>query len=132
MSACFLESINAQAPTLIEISEETLMAGLSCGEVSVLAWDVLRPTLSHCVSITDDAVAPLMRCLGQGLGNDLSIEAGECSTAGLAALMAAKRDPHLWSELAFDENSVVLLIGTEGATDPEFYQSIMATTAGLA
>jgi hypothetical protein len=46
--------------------------------------------------------------------------------------MAAKRDPHLWSELAFDENSVVLLIGTEGATDPEFYQSIMATTAGLA
>ena len=128
MSACFLESIEAQTPTLIEISEETLMAGLSCGEVSGLAWDVLRPTLSHCLSITDDAVAPLMRFLGQGLENDLSIEAGECSTAGLAALMAAKRDQSLWSALDFDENSVVLLIGTEGATDPELYKSIMNAT----
>ena len=130
MSACFLESIEAQTPTLIEISEETLMAGLSCGEVSGLAWDVLRPTLSHCLSITDDAVAPLMRFLGQGLENDLSIEAGECSTAGLAALMAAKRDQSLWSALDFDENSVVLLIGTEGATDPELYKSIMNATRG--
>ena len=130
MSACFLESIEAQAPTLIEISEETLMAGLSCGEVSGLAWDVLQPTLSHCLSITDDAVAPLMRCLGQGLGNDLSIEAGECSTAGLAALMAAKRNPVLWSDLGFDENSIVLLIGTEGATDPELYKSIMGDASG--
>ena len=132
MSACFLESIEAQTPTLIEISEETLMAGLSCGEVSGLAWDILRPTLSHCLSITDDAVAPLMRFLGQGLENDLSIEAGECSTAGLAALMAAKRDQSLWSALDFDENSVVLLIGTEGATDPELYQSIMNDTRGAA
>jgi len=132
MSACFLESIEAQTPTLLEISEETLMAGLSCGEVSQLAWDILRPTLSHCLSITDDAVAPLMRFLGQGMGDDLSIEAGECSTAGLAALMAAKRDPDLWSDLEFDENSVVLLIGTEGATDPELYQSIMSDTESAA
>jgi len=67
-----------------------------------------------------------MRFLGYGLGDNLSIEAGECSTAGLAALMAAKRDPDLWLDLELDENSVVLLIGTEGATDPELYQSIMS------
>ena len=126
MSACFLKSIEAQTPIFLEISKETLMAGLSCGEVSQLAWDVLHPTLSHCLSITDDAVAPLMRFLGYGLGDNLSIEAGECSTAGLAALMAAKRDPDLWLDLELDENSVVLLIGTEGATDPELYQSIMS------
>ena len=127
MSACFLESIEAQKPTLLDISEETLMAGLSCGEVSDLAWDILCPTLSHCLSITDDAVAPLMRFLGQGMENDLSIEAGECSTAGLAALMAARRDKDLWSELDFDENSIVLLLGTEGATDPDLYESIMSS-----
>jgi len=126
MSACFLKSIEAQTPIFLQISKETLMAGLSCGEVSQLAWDVLHPTLSHCLSITDDAVAPLMRFLGYGLGDNLSIEAGECSTAGLAALMAAKRDPDLWLDLELDENSVVLLIGTEGATDPELYQSIMS------
>ena len=103
------------------------MAGLSCGEVSDLAWDILCPTLSHCLSITDDAVAPLMRFLGQGMENGLSIEAGECSTAGLAALMAARRDKDLWSELDFDENSIVLLLGTEGATDPDLYESIMSS-----
>ena len=66
-----------------------------------------------------------MRLLAGGLQGSPSIEAGECSTAGLAALLAARRDPALWSELGFDETSVVLLIGTEGATDPDLYQSIM-------
>ena len=125
MSPCFQDSIVAQTPTLFEISEETLMAGLSCGEVSQLAWEILQPTLSHCVSITDEAVAPLMRLLAGGLQGSPSIEAGECSTAGLAALLAARRDLAIWSELGLDENSVVLLIGTEGATDPDLYQSIM-------
>ena len=55
MSACFLESIAAQTPTLVDITEETLMAGLS-GEVSQLAWELLQPSLSHCLAI-DDAVA---------------------------------------------------------------------------
>lgn len=125
MSACFLESIKAQKPTLLDISEETIMAGLSCGEISDLAWEILHPNLSHCLSITDEAVAPLMRFLGKGMGSGLSIEAGECSTAGLAALLAAKQDLNIWSKLDLDENSIVLLIGTEGATDPGFYNSIM-------
>ena len=116
--------------TLFEISEETLMAGLSCGEVSQLAWEILQPTLTHCLSITDGAVASLMRLLARGLEGSPLIEAGECSTAGLAALLAAKRDPALWSDLGFDENSVILLIGTEGATDPELYQLIMAGAGG--
>ncbi|MDG2405854.1 MAG: diaminopropionate ammonia-lyase [Paracoccaceae bacterium] len=125
MSPCFQESITAQTPTFFDISEETLMAGLSCGEVSQLAWEILEPTISHCLSIPDDSVAPLMRALGRGLDGSPPIEAGECSTAGLAALLAAKKDPALWADLGFDRQSVVLLIGTEGATDPELYQSIM-------
>ena len=131
MSPCFQESIAAQTPTLFDISEETLMAGLSCGEVSQLAWEILLPTLSHCLSIPDNSVAPLMRALGQGLDGSPPIEAGECSTAGLAALLAAKKDPVLWADLGFDAQSVVLLIGTEGATDPELYQSIMDDTGEI-
>ena len=42
-----------------------------------------------------------------------SIEAGECATAGVAALLAAKNDPVLWQTLEFGPDSVVLLIGTE-------------------
>lgn len=125
MSACFLESIEAQTPSLVDISEETLMAGLSCGEISDLAWQILQPSLDHCLSITDDAIAPLMAGFADGLLGGGTIEAGECSTAGLTALVAAKKDPALWQKLGFGPTSVVLLIGTEGATDPGLYDRLV-------
>lgn len=129
MSACFQSSIEAMKPVLVDIKEETLMAGLSCGEVSNLAWEILTPTLSHCVSISDDGVAPLMRLLAGGL-DGLEIEAGECSTAGLAALLAAKKDKEISNELELSENSIILLIGTEGATDPKIYKELLAQSNG--
>jgi len=125
MSACFLDSIEAQMPSLVDISEETLMAGLSCGEISDLAWQILQPTLHHCLSITDDAIAPLMAGFADGRFGGGSIEAGECSTAGLASLLAAKNDPAIWQALGLGSGSIVLLIGTEGATDPVLYQQLL-------
>ena len=122
MSACMRDSLVAGTPTLVDITEETLMAGLSCGEVSTLAWDIMKPTVSHCVTIGDEAVAPLMRWFHR---RTPSIEAGECSTSGLAACLAAHADPAARQQLGFGPDSVVLLLGTEGATDPDFYQSII-------
>ena len=119
MSACMRDSLVAGQPTLVDITEETLMAGLSCGEVSTLAWDILKPTVSHCITIGDDAVAPLMRWFHH---RTPSIEAGECSTSGLAACLQAKADPAAWQALGFGPESVILLVGTEGATDPDFYR----------
>ena len=123
MSACFLESIDAGVPTLVDTSEETLMAGLSCGEISNLAWDILRTNLTHCMAISDDSVAPLMRWFAQ---RDQPIEAGECSTSGLAALLQAHADPEQWAEMEFDNQSVILLLGTEGATDRALYDQLIA------
>jgi len=124
MSACFLQSIAAQTPTLVDITEETLMAGLSCGEVSMLAWELLQPSLSHCLAIDDAAVAPLMAKFADGSVGGMPIEAGECATSGLAALLAAKQDPARWQELGLGPGSVILLIGTEGATDAEIYAKL--------
>ena len=126
MSSCFLDSIVAGTPQLVDITAETLMAGLSCGEVSDLACEILQPTLTHCLAIGDDAVAPLMAGFTNSSFAPIPIESGECATAGLAALLAAKKDPALWQELGFDSQSVVLLIGTEGATDPVLYQQLIA------
>ena len=95
-------------------------------EVSDLAWEILKPTLAHCLAIGDDAVAPLMAGFTNSSFAPAPIEAGECATAGLAALLAAKKDPALWQELGFSSQSVVLLIGTEGATDPVLYQQLIA------
>jgi len=124
MSACFLESIASQTPTLVDITEETLMAGLSCGEVSQLAWELLQPSLSHCLAIDDTAVAPLMASFADGTIGGVKIEAGECSTSGLAALLAAKQDPQCWQKLGFNADSVILLIGSEGATDANIYAEL--------
>ena len=54
-----------------------------------------------------------------------SIEAGECATAGVTALLAAKNDPVLWQTLGFGPGSVVRLIGTDGATAPVVYDSMI-------
>ena len=60
MPTCLPECITAQETTLFDITEETSMAGLSCSEVSQLAWELLQPSFSHCLAIDDDGVAPLM------------------------------------------------------------------------
>ena len=126
MSACFLESIAAQTPTLVDITEETVMAGLSCGEVSVLAWELLQSSLSHCLAIDDAAVAPLMANFADGAIAGVPIEAGECATSGLAALLAAKQDPDCWQQLGFNADSAILLIGSEGATDADIYAELIS------
>jgi diaminopropionate ammonia-lyase len=56
----------------------------------------------------------------------MPIEAGECATSGLAALLAAKQDPQRWQQLGLSADSVILLIGTEGATDADIYAELTA------
>mgnify|MGYP001303112168 CR=1 FL=1 len=54
------------------------------------------------------------------------IEAGECATAGVAALLAAKKDPEIWRALDLGPRAIILLIGTEGATDPLIYETLLS------
>ena len=126
-SQCFLDSISNGKPTLVDIKEETLMAGLSCGEVSEIAWEILKPTLSHCMSIADDGIAKIMQLFANGGFGETSVEAGECSASGLAALLIAKNNPSIWRQLELHQDSTVLLIGTEGATDPILYRQLIGS-----
>ena len=126
-SQCFLNSISNGKPTLVDIKEETLMAGLSCGEVSEIAWEILKPTLSHCMSIADEGIAKIMQLFANGNFGETSIEAGECSASGLAALLIAKNNPSIWRQLELNKDSKVLLIGTEGATDPILYKQLIGS-----
>ena len=121
-----LASARAGAMQTVAIERETIMAGLSCGEVSPLAWDVLRRCTDHFVTMSDDFVPPAMRCLASGDLGGGGVEGGECATPGLLALIAVARDTKLRQAFALDDTSRVLLIGSEGATDPDIYQAIMA------
>ena len=103
------------------------MAGLSCGEPSELAWKILHEEASDFLTIPDSIVGPTMRLAGRPMGQDPAIVAGESAVAGLAALIAIMQQDELKSRLEFDAGSRVLLIGSEGATDPEIYNQIMAS-----
>lgn len=125
-AACLFESARAGAATPVAITEETLMAGLSCGEPSALAWEILAEEASDFLTIPDAIVAPTMRLLARPLAGDATVEAGESAVAGLAALLAAEQDDGLRARLGLDGQSRVLLIGSEGVTDPAIFKRIMA------
>ncbi len=128
LAACLFESGKSGHATAVQIQEETLMAGLSCGEPSGLAWRVLGEEVSDFMTIPESLVGPTMRLAARPLGNDPAIEAGESAVCGLAALIAAARREDLRASLALDRSSRVLIIGSEGATDREIYQTIMQAT----
>ena len=119
---CLQQSARAGKPVAVEGDLETLMAGLSCGEVSSLAWDVLSSGANDFMTISEDAVASCMRLLANG---EASIEAGESAVAGIAAMIAAIEDNQMAQTLGLDQTSRIFVIGTEGATDPELYQKLV-------
>ena len=126
LAACLFASARAGDRTDIRIEEETLMAGLSCGEPSGLAWEVLAEEAGDFLTVPESFVGPAMRLLARPLGGDPEIEAGESAVAGLAALVAAARNGAMRGALSLDADSRVLLVGSEGATDPDSYAALVA------
>lgn len=125
LAACLLESAKTGTATNVSIAEETLMAGLSCGEPSGMAWEILDEEASDYLSIPESLVAPTVRLLASPQNGDKPIEAGESAIAGLAAVIAARQDAALSQNLELDEQSRVLLIGSEGVTDAAIFKMIM-------
>jgi len=119
---CLQESARQGKRVTVEGDLDTLMAGLACGEVSLLAWDILQPGVDDFLTISEDAVAPCMQLLARGVP---PIEAGESAVAGLAAAIVAREDATLAAPLGLDASSRIFVIGTEGATDPEVYQRLI-------
>lgn len=123
-AACLLESAVAGAPTAVGGDLDTIMAGLACGEPSIIAWPILAGGVSAFMAIPDAAAAETMRLLASGKAG-ATLVGGESGVAGLAGFLTAAARPD-WSEtLGLDENSVVLCFGSEGDTDPDLYTAIV-------
>ena len=121
---CLIESAKAGSPTTVNIEQETIMAGLSCGKVSLLSWEILESGADDFITIGDDTIPDMVRLLMNG-NDDAKIIAGESAVPGLAALMLIKDIPEIAERLELEPDSRVLLIGTEGATDPDIYNAII-------
>lgn len=127
---CLYRSAVAGKPTAVR-NIDTIMAGLACGEASLLAWKILQPGTDAFMTVTDVAAAEAMRILADSLFGDDPIVAGESAVAGLAGLALAATDSAARSRLLLNKESIVLLFGTEGATDPYVYRQIVGRDADL-
>lgn len=121
-AACVLASARAGHVTTLEGPQDSIMAGLNCGTPSPIAWPLLAGGIDWLVTVTDDDARTAMRDLAaEGL---VAGESGAAALAGVAVAAPALRQA---GQLAAD--SCVLLLVTEGATDPEGYQAIVGRSA---
>lgn len=102
---------------------DTIMAGLACGEVCDLGWQLLRYCADAFVSMEDSVAAQGMRILASAEQRVISGESGAAGFAAAAEILLNHNG--IKQQLGIDKNSVLLCFSTEGATDRENWRSIV-------
>ena len=124
-AACVLESIRSSKIKKISISKESLMGGMSCDEVSLLPWEILKNSVDYCVTVSDDYISKTVKSLANCKFSEEKIVGGECSTPGIISLIGLNNDEKVKNHIELDENSNVLLFGCEGDADENLYQELL-------
>jgi diaminopropionate ammonia-lyase len=119
-AASVLASIQARRLETVPGPHHSIMAGLNCGTPSPIAFPTLLAGLDGCVAIDDSFAESAMRTLARS-----GLTSGETGAAALGGLEAAIALPDAMAELGLDRKASVLLLMTEGATDPESYRRIV-------
>jgi diaminopropionate ammonia-lyase len=125
-AACLFTSAEAGKASTAPDPVHSVMAGLSCGSASPIAWDILDRNAFAFMTVPDRSAADCMKLLVSGNLGARSIIAGESAVAGLAALLSCADD--LRRPLGLHPDSRILLFGTEGATDPDIYAKMTEHT----
>lgn len=108
-AACLLESLKAGKPTKV-LTGNTIMAGMNCATVSILAWPILYAGVDASTTVSDSEAHDAVEYL-----KTVGMSAGPCGAATLAGLRhVARTDP---SAMGLHEEAVVVLICTEGARE---------------
>ncbi len=117
---CVQASAIAGEITHVPGPHRSIMVGLNCGRPSLIAWPRLASGIDWFVSVDDDAAREAMRDLAEA-----AVVAGETGGASLAGLRALLADPDAVSALPDMSDKTVLVVVTEGATDPGAYEKIV-------
>jgi diaminopropionate ammonia-lyase len=125
-AACLYKSITIGdgKPHSVTGALNTIMAGLACGEPSTTSWGILKDYAEIFVSCPDFVAARGMRILANPLGCDPHVVSGESGAAvgvGLVSLLAED----MKKALKLDRDSKILIISTEGDTDPDHYRKVV-------
>ena len=117
---CVQASAMAGEITHVPGPHRSIMVGLNCGRPSLTAWPRLKSGIDWFVSVDDDAARQAMRDLAEN-----AVAAGETGAACLAGLDALMADTEAVASLPDLSNSTILLLVTEGATDPDNFEAVV-------
>ncbi|MFL6540487.1 MAG: diaminopropionate ammonia-lyase, partial [Chthoniobacterales bacterium] len=122
-AACMLAAMEAGEIVSVPGPHDSIMAGLNCGRVSIVAWPIVSRGMEAFIAIEDERAREAMRVFAR-----IGIVAGETGGSGLAGLielLTGDRSAEYRAALNIDQNTRVLAFITEGATDPEAYARIV-------
>ncbi|MGM9631455.1 diaminopropionate ammonia-lyase [Butyricicoccus sp.] len=127
---CLYRSAEQATGELVNVTGDmvTIMAGLACGEGNTIAWDILRNHAAAFVSCPDWMSARGTRVYGVPMAGDpeiISGESGSVTMGFLSVVMARANYADIRAALKLDENSEVLLVSTEGNTDPVRFREVV-------
>ncbi|HEX8803556.1 MAG TPA: pyridoxal-phosphate dependent enzyme, partial [Acidimicrobiales bacterium] len=117
-AACVMAAVAAGHVVQVPGPHRSIMAGLNCGLASELALPAITAGFAAFVTVDDERCRAAVRALA-GAGLDVG-ETGAASLAGLAAVVADHRDA-----LPLPDDATVLLLVTEGVTDPAGFARIV-------
>jgi len=129
-AACIVESARAGHPVTVDHGEPTIMAMLECYQPSLVAWRILSRVADAFMTVDEHDAVTVMKRLAYPVEGDPAVVAGESGGVGLAGLIRAVGDRQIKAHLRLGDQSRVLVINTEGATDPPKYEAIVGEAPG--
>lgn len=109
-------------------NSQTIMAGLNCGTPSLGAWDILKNGVDVSIKIDDSYSKKAIRELYYPAGSDQRVISGESGAGGLGgfiSIMTEAKFKPLKKELNINEDTNILFVSTEGATDLDMFNQII-------
>lgn len=126
-AACILESMKAGEMVMVPGPHDSIMAGLNCGTPSPVAWPLVSTGIDAYIAIDDEFARQGMRALANA--GVVAGETGAAGVGGMLALLAGPDSAAARATLGVDRETHVLVIVTEGATDPAAYAVIVGPIA---
>ena len=123
---CVLQSIKSKSLKKIKIKKESIMGGMSCNEMSLIPWHVLKKASDCCVTVNDSKVPKTIAMLKDKKLSKRPIIGGECATPGIISLISLCNNPKTKKLINLNEKSNVLVIGCEGNADVKLYKQLLS------
>ncbi len=123
---CVMQSIKSKKLKKIKIKKESIMGGMSCNEMSLIPWHVLKKASDCCVTVNDSKVPKTVAMLKDKKLSKKTIIGGECATPGIISLISLCNNPKKKKLINLSEKSNVLVIGCEGNADIKLYRQLLS------